>query len=61
MLKGGGDSNRNLKNAVSWKLPTDSDSVDLGVGQEICIFKTSSYVLMEMVPKIRFDKHCLES
>ena len=30
-------------------------------GQEICIFNTSSNVLMEMVPGIRFDKHCLGS
>lgn len=59
ILEGGGEGNRNLKNGKSWKLPTVSHSMDLEVGQEICIFNTSSNVLMEMVPGTCFDKHCL--
>jgi len=39
ILEEGGEENRNLKGAKSWKLPTVSHSMDLGVGQEICICK----------------------
>lgn len=58
-LEGGNEENWNIKNAESWQLPTVSDSMDVGAGQEICIFNTSSNVLMEMAPGTYFDKHCL--
>lgn len=47
-----------VKNADSWQIPNVSESMALGSGQEICISNTNSSVLMEMIPRTCFDKHC---
>lgn len=59
LLEQDNEGNRNIKNPESWQLSTVFDSMDLGAGQGICIFNTSSNVLNEVSPGTYFDKHCL--